>query len=148
VGKPPDFVLEIGSVSTARYDVTGKRRLYARIGIPEYWRFDRSGGEFYSQALAGDLLVNGVYQPIELTVEPDGILKGYSPALGLSLCWRDGMLAFYDHESGAYLRNLEQMQSALIAEQAARQSAEAAREAADARIRQLEEELHRRQTET
>ena len=44
VGKPPDFVLEIASESTAGHDVTGKRRIYAEIGVPEYWRFDRSGG--------------------------------------------------------------------------------------------------------
>ena len=28
--------------------------------------------------------------------EPDGILKGYSPALRLSLCWDNEMLRFYD----------------------------------------------------
>ena len=43
-GKPPDFVLEIASESTAEHDVTGKRQIYAEIGVPEYWRFDRSGG--------------------------------------------------------------------------------------------------------
>jgi Uma2 family endonuclease len=129
VRKPPDFVLEVASESTARQDVGPKRRTYAQIGIPEYWRFDSTGGEFYGEALAGDQLAEGVYQPIELTTEPDGILKGYSPSLGLSLCWREGMLAFYDHETGAYLRNYKEEQ--------------AAREAAEARIRQLEEELRR-----
>ena len=42
VGKPPDFVLEIASESTAEHDVIGKRQIYAEIGVPEYWRFDRS----------------------------------------------------------------------------------------------------------
>ena len=135
VGKPPDFALEIGSESTARQDVTTKRRLYAEIGIAEYWRFARTGGDFSGQPLAGDILVDGEYQPVELTTEPDGLLKGYSPTLRLSLCWRlvgwagstDAMLAFYNHETNAYLRNLMQ---------------------AKARIRELEEELRRRQGES
>ena len=33
VGKPPDFVLEIGSSSTATNDLGQKRDLYARLGI-------------------------------------------------------------------------------------------------------------------
>ena len=42
-GKPPDFVLEIASLSSGRIDVTEKRRDYAALGIPEYWRFDETG---------------------------------------------------------------------------------------------------------
>ena len=86
VGKPPDFVLEIASESTADHDVTGKRQIYAEIGVPEYWRFDRSGGDYYGASQAGERLVDGIYQPVPLSGEPDGILKGYSPALRLSLC--------------------------------------------------------------
>ena len=67
--------------------MTGKRRIYAEIGVPEYWRFDRSGGHYYGAPLAGERLVDGIYQPVPLSGEPDGILKGYSPALRLSLCW-------------------------------------------------------------
>ena len=147
VGKPPDFALEIGSVSTARQDLITKRQLYAQIGIGEYWRFDRTGGEFYGQPLAGDQLVEGVYQPIELNTGPDGILKGYSPILGLSLGWRDEMLVFYDPETGEYLRNLREEQTARENAEGALRAERAAREAAEARIRQLEEELRRRQGE-
>ena len=39
-GKPPDWALEIASESTAREDVNRKPAIYARMGIPEYWRFD------------------------------------------------------------------------------------------------------------
>ena len=141
----PDFVLEVGSESTARHDVTGKRDIYARIGVAEYWRFDRSGGELYGEPLAGDFLEGGTYRPAELTTEPDGILKGYSPVLRLSLAWRDGMLVFYDPEAGEYLRNLRE-------ERVAREVAESTlgierriREAAEARISQLEAELRRRE---
>ena len=133
VGKPPDFVLEIGSESTAREDITRKRDIYALIGVAEYWRFDRTGGQFYGEPLAGDRLAGDGYHPVSLTTEPDGILKGYSPALRLSLCWSERMLRFYDHETGEYLRNLSQTLSAL--------------NEAEARIRELEAELRRRQTE-
>ena len=139
VGKPPDFVLEVASESAADHDVTGKRQLYAEIGVPEYWRFDRSGGDYYGEPLAGDRLVNGIYQPAPLSQEPDGILKGYSPALQLSLCW--------DPEKGEYLLNLEELIDAREraeadqhTKQVARRAEQAAREQAEARIRELEEE--------
>ena len=62
-GKPPDFVLEVASESTAEIDVGAKRRDYAELGIPEYWRFDETG-EFHGVRLAGDRLVDGVYVPL------------------------------------------------------------------------------------
>ena len=53
VGKPPDWVLEIGSASTGREDVGRKRDLYAHIGVPEYWRFDPSKESEYHGAETG-----------------------------------------------------------------------------------------------
>ena len=64
MGKPPDFVLEIGSPSTSTTDLVDKRELYARLGIGEYWRFDSTGGDFYGEPLVGERLVEG-----ESTVE-------------------------------------------------------------------------------
>ena len=125
VGKPPDFALEVASKTTSRQDVRVKNGIYARIGVPEYWRFDSTGGVYYGQPLAGDRLVDGVYQPIELTREPDGILKGYSPVLDLYLCWDNELLHFYDPASQTYLRTISE-------ERAARRAAEAARDAANA----------------
>ena len=69
-----------------------------------------------------------------MSSEPDGILKGYSPALRLSLCWENEMLRLYDPEMGDYLRNFE-------AEQAARERAEAM-------VRELQQELKRRNRES
>ena len=57
VGKPPDFVLEVGSRSTGRQDYTVKRDAYLGYGVPEYWRFDHTGGRYQVSALAGDVLV-------------------------------------------------------------------------------------------
>ncbi len=128
-GKPPDFVLEVGSESTGTQDTGNKRDIYARIGIGEYWRFDSTGGEIYGEPMVGEELVAGEYRRMGMTTEPDGVLKGYSSALRLWLCWQDGMLKFYDERTGEYLKNMSE-------EQAARQQAEA-------RIRQLEYELRR-----
>ena len=172
VGKPPDWVLEIGSASTGREDVGRKRDIYARIGVPEYWRFDPKDGEYHGEQLAGDRLVGGGYEPIELTTAPDGILKGYSEILGLSLCWDNNWPRLYDPATNSYLTNWRQERAARqaeraaykaqaaveqaerLAERAAREAAEnrvaseqAAREAAEARIRQLEAELRRRQAD-
>ena len=155
MGKPPDWVLEIGSASTGREDVGRKRQIYARIGIPEYWRFDPTEkGEYHGQRLAGDRLVAGVYEPIELTTAPDGLLKGYSEILGLSLCWAGGWPRLYDPATDTYLENWREVWDAREAERTAREVAEAqaaveqaARLAAEARIRQLEAELRRRQTD-
>ena len=45
-GKPPDFVMEVASITTAETDTGEKRDYYASMGIPEYWRFDETGQHF------------------------------------------------------------------------------------------------------
>ena len=81
-------------------------------------------------------MVDGVYEPIELTTGPDGILKGYSDVLELSLSWDEGWPRFYDPVDGTYLENWRQDRESLRAEREAR--------AVDQdRIRQLEAELRR-----
>ena len=103
VGKPPDLVLEIASRSTGRRDYTVKREGYAAYGIGEYWRFDHTGGSFHDAPLAGDLLVDGRYEPIELTRESERIIWGRSPTLGLDLVWDDGDLRLRDSLTLEYL---------------------------------------------
>ena len=82
VGKPPDFVLEVASRSTGRRDYTVKREGYEKLGVGEYWRFDHSGGRFHDAALAGDLLVDGKYEPLPIHHEVGGLIWGHSPVLG------------------------------------------------------------------
>ena len=154
VGKPPDFVLEIGSKSTARRDLTEKRDLYASMGVPEYWRFDPTGGEHYGRALAGDRLVGGAYEEIPLGIDAGGLACGESPIIGLSLCVRDGDLVFYDAASGEYLLTFEETQSALDEAQGALhetqgalRDSQAALDEERARARDLEERLRRLQQE-
>ena len=129
-GKPPDLVLEVASRSTGRRDYIGKREVYASFGVPEYWRFDHSGGSYHDAPLACDLLTDGSYQPMALTAEPDGVIWGYSEVLGLSVCWVEGRLRFWDRERQRYLPD-QREQAIELAE-------------AEARVRELEEELRRR----
>ena len=159
VGKPPDWVLEVASSSTGREDVGRKRDLYARIGVPEYWRFDPQDGEYHGVKLAGDRLVAGRYEPIELTTAPDGLLKGYSAVLGLSLCWNAGWPRLYDPATATYLESWQQVWVARevaelraneaeirVTEAETRAAAErASRRAAEVELRRLREQLRCRQ---
>ena len=132
-GRPPAFVLEVASETTHTNDTGPKRDLYARLGVGEYWRFDAIE-EFYPEPLTGERLVNGEYVAIETMRGTDGILRGHSETLGLDLCWGDGSLRFYDPVDETYLRNLAEAEELIKEESAALQAAEE-------RIRQLEEQL-------
>ncbi len=143
VGKPPDFVLEIGSPTTKDVDLREKRELYARLGIGEYWRFDGTGGDFYQEPLAGEYLEEGEYRRFELRRESGGMVWGHSPALNLDLCWSGGHLLFYDPDSGDWLLDYEAMQSALQSAEERADTAEERADAAERRAQELEAELQR-----
>ena len=138
-GKPPDLVLEVASESTGSVDYTDKRAEYAGYGIPEYWRFDPSGGNYHDAALAGDRLVGGEYERIE--IEPlDGLnCRGYSAVLGLWLYWEDHQLRWLDPETGRYLRTHDEEYDRAEFEAFARRQAE---------LHVVREEHDRRQAET
>ena len=89
IGKLPDFVMEMASKSTAANDLGHKRDLYAELEIPEYWRLDHTGGELYGQPLIGERLVDGAYEPYEVHAAPDGSVTSYSPALDLIFSWNE-----------------------------------------------------------
>ena len=135
IGKPPDFVLEVASASTGRRDYTEKREIYAGYRVAEYWRFDRTGGQFHDAALAGDrLLPDGQYEPIPVSTMADGVVRGYSPMLGLELRWIETKLRFWDPATGEYLPDMTEAKAQTAV-------AIAQRDAAEERIRQLEAEL-------
>ena len=152
-GKPPDFVLEVASESTGRVDYTDKREEYASYGIPEYWRFDSSHGIYHDAALAGDRLVDGKYEPIEIKA-PDAMSRyGYSDALDLWLCWEDYRLRLFDDKTGQYLRTHDDEYDRAELEAYARQQADlraiqAESRAKDAETRAEQEALARQLAET
>lgn len=125
MGKPPDFVMEIGSPSTARRDLDDKTRIYARLGIPEYWMFDPTGGQYYGFPLRGLRLANGEYQPIEMVESPDGSTRGHSDALGLDLLWDGVGMQLLDPVTGRRLRRSEELEADVRSAEARIQSAEA-----------------------
>ena len=162
VGKPPDFALEVASKTTARHDVTAKIEIYRRIGVPELWHFDHTGGDFYGQPLAGRRLSGGEYHPIETTARSPRFISGFSPATKLFICWDEGQLRFFDPVKGRYLRKADEayrdsrhLDSERAAHERTREAHERERIEHDEtrqalmrereRTRQLEEELRRLQ---
>ena len=143
VGKPPEFVLEIASESTAKVDLGRKRDLYAEIGVSEYWRYDETGSDFYGEPLVGERLVDGEYRRLELREEADGRLWSHSDALNLDLWWIEGELRFWDNVAGNWLLNYEEEHYSRIAAEARVQEEHYSRIAAEARVAQLEAELRR-----
>ena len=141
-GKPPDFVLEVASPATGHVDIGVKREFYQGLGIPEYWRFDKTG-EFHGERLAGERLVDGRYEPIEMA-DIDGVLEGYSAALNVNWRWDDGQLRCHDPATGQHIATFDSERSRADAERAARLAAESELAAERARTRELEAELRRR----
>ncbi len=140
IGKAPDFVMEVASDSTASRDLNEKRELYQSLGIPEYWRFDSKNGERYGAIMAGERLVNAVYQPYEVQAGADGSLKAHSDLLNLDFYWDETQgFDVLDPETGRTI-------DVLVTERSARLLAEARAETAEARIRELESKLRRRQS--
>ena len=140
-GKPPDFVLEVALKTTGAIDYTRKRADYERYGIAEYWRFDPTMGEYHDAALAGDRLVDGIYQPIEIEWLDESHCRGYSEALGLYLCWEDGELRFYDPVGESYIRTHYDEAAEREAERSRADREAAARREAEAETQRLRERL-------
>ena len=125
VGKPPDFVMEIGSRSTYYRDMNVKRDAYAWMGVSEYWMFDPMGGRHYPFALRGMRLVEGEYRPLEMIESPDGSVRGHSEVLGLDLFWDGSDLHLIDSATGERLRRSGEIAAGERAAQRRLQEAEA-----------------------
>ena len=149
LGKPPDFILEVGSRYTARTDLNEKKDYYEGLRVGEYWLFD-SQGEFYGFTLRGYRLAGDRYEPIPVDEISPGAFQGYSAALGLNLRAEGGNLGLHDPATGEHIPTFEsQTARADTAEARAEtaetraETAEARAETAEARIKELEAELHR-----
>jgi Uma2 family endonuclease len=142
MGKVPDFVMEIGSESTARVDLDRKRGLYASLGIGEYWRYDPTpDSRHYGEPLVGERLEDGEYVRMDVAPAPDGILRGHSPALGLDLCWDAGLLQLYDPVRDVWVPDYDDLLEARAEAEARLAAEQEARQAAETRLAEIEAEL-------
>ena len=159
-GKGPDFVLEITSKSTKREDEVRKKKLYEELGVKEYWQFDPTG-DYLDPILKGRVLrPEGKYRDLVLE-ERDGALR-HPSLLGLELCLEGERLYYFDPENNVRLLAPEEErngrhkaeEAARVAEKARQSMQEerdrearlrrqetAARQAAEARIAELERQL-------
>ena len=147
-GKPPDFVLEVASVSTWRRDRDEKRSLYESLGVREYLLYDPMGG-LLEPRLQGHVLRGGAYRAMELERLVNGERGLRSEVLGLWAYLRGPgrALRWHDPASGKDLEDHEEVLAARHAAETARRAAEtrareekAARRAAQARALAAEEE--------
>jgi len=116
IGALPDLVVEAGSSSTYRNDLGRKFRLYASLGIPEYWLFDVPYGEYYGFLLRGYRLVDGEYRLIEAEEDsPAGMTHYRSQVMDLDFCIPEGAtelflgdIRLYSPDTGEYFRTIEE----------------------------------------
>ena len=170
-GKGPDFVLEVASKSTWREDLGPKRKVYARLGVKEYWLYDPTG-EYLTPVLQGIRLAGSAYVRQLAVPSSDGALMLHSETLGLELHAKNGEMRFRDPATGQTLLSYSEADAArrkaesrAEREAAARREAESraeweavarreaesragqesvARRAAEARVAELEALLHER----
>ena len=145
--KGPDFVLEITSRSTRREDQGRKKRVYASLGVGEYFLFDPTG-DYLRPRLQGFVLRRGRYERLPTVRLANGEPSLRSDAVGLHLRVREEALRLYDPDKGRDLFYYSELAEARAKAKAARQAAEdraakeqAGRKAAEARIAELEARL-------
>ena len=142
-GKPPDWVLEVASPSTAANDLDYKRRAYAAMGVPEYWLFDPKGDVFPAgqPRLQGLALSDGGYARLAPRLV-DGVTMIRSGVLGLDLRAEGEFIRMRDPARADILRQGEL--KALAERETARAQREAARrEVAEARAKREAERAGR-----
>ena len=136
--KAPDVVLEITSRRTRSEDQGAKRGIYAFLGVQEYWQYDPTG-DYLVPPLQGSRLVGGNYQPLPATALSDGTLTLHSDVLGLDLWLEHGRLRLYDPATGQKLLTYQEAELARQQAELARQQAELARQQAELARQQAEE---------
>ena len=142
--EPPSFVMEIASRTTALNDLYEKPRIYARMGVGEYWQFDHTGGRHYRFPLLGLRLVDGEYVEIELEKLPNGGLRGHSQVLGLDFVWANDELRVIDPETGERLRWPAELEAEAHAAKARAERAEARAKRAEAELAELRRRMRDR----
>ena len=141
-GKPPDFIMEVASPSTAETDTGDKRDDYAALGIPEYWRFDETG-DSHGARLAGDKLEGHAYRPMPIDEVAPEVWQGYSPVLNLMIRWDHGRLVWIDPATQRPILTYEDQRDRADEAHARADMEREARMRSEARVRELEERLGR-----
>ena len=136
--------------ATRREDQVSKRALYRSLGVREYWQFDPTN-DYLQPPLQGLELIEGEYRPLPARELADGTRA----VLGLELRLTERGLRFHDPQTGEDLSNLGEIDAArqraeqkrkkrshaVAQEAAARRQEAAARQAAEARVAELEDLL-------
>ena len=121
-GKPPDFVMEFSSKTTYQRDLGEKLRLYASLGIPEYFLCDIEG-LYLPVPLMGFTLVEGSYEPL-LSGSEDEV---YSSVLGLDFHLRFSELHLYHRATRQWIPTPEEAAEARAKQETLARQQEAAR---------------------
>ena len=146
-GKLPSFVLEITSRTTRREDEVEKPKLYAQLGVQEYFQYDPTG-DYLNPQLKGFRLVEGTYQAISPQTINNDLLSIHSQTLGLDLQLQETPdtditetsrsarpMRFYDPQTGETLLDYQELEDARQqAEQARLAETQARLEAEQARL--------------
>ncbi|HEX3557123.1 MAG TPA: Uma2 family endonuclease [Thermoanaerobaculia bacterium] len=137
--RPPSLVVEVTSLETRRKDEKVKKPLYERVGVEEYVLFDPLG-EYLRPSLQGFRRLRGWYQPIPQ--ESDGSLLSRTTGLRLK---REGQrLRMVDVLTGEPILWREELEAKVAEEAAGRQAAEARVVELEERLRNLEKERRQR----
>ncbi len=128
--KAPGVIIETTSRKTRRKDLVDKPRLYARLGVKEYFMLDPEE-DYLEPALQGHRLSGEGF----VQIQPDETGTLVSEELGLRLRAEEGVLMMYRLDTGERL---------MTAEERAELESEA-RRAAEVEVARLREELGRRQ---
>lgn len=148
-GKGPEVVFEVSSKTTRRVDFGKKMRLYAELGVQEYFIYDPTS-EYLDPPLVAYELVGGGYIPMkpikeEILIGDLAFVPGQmetpeysSPILGLRLTLDEqNHLQFYDPATNQRL--LEDTEALALAETLAK---DAELRAEEERLRAEEERQH------
>ena len=108
-GKPPDFVLEVTSPSTAQRDRNRKKTQYAAMGVREYWLFDPSA-KYLKPPLQGFRLEGAEYA----RVAPNAEGRLASKALDLELQAEGWSLRFFDPITARLIPTHEETHAARV----------------------------------